>query len=258
MNHYLPKKAEILYSEQHPFDKKLFRIKASLDFTPGQFVEISLPGIGEFPVSICSSPSEKEYFEICVKKVGRVTSYLMNFGEGDFIGFRGPLGNGFPMEKVRGEDVVVVAGGLGILPLRSFIKESIRRKWCNSLKILYGVREPDEMLFRNELEEWAGEAEVIEVFEKGGKRQGYVSDLIEEAELNGNEIAFVCGPPAMFVPVVTKLLNEGLKEERIFLSLERRMKCGIGKCGHCIVGGNKYTCIDGPVFSYAEYKKIKL
>ncbi|RLF47811.1 MAG: oxidoreductase [Thermoplasmata archaeon] len=254
MNPYLPIPAKIVDCQQFPFEKKLFRIKASIDFIPGQFVEVSLPGIGEFPVSICSAPSEKDYFEICIKRIGRVTSYLFKFGRGDFVGYRGPFGNGFPMEETKGKDVVVVAGGLGILPLRSFIKECIYKEFCKSLKILYGVKEPDDMLFRNELEEWKEYAEIIEVFEKGGERQGYVSDFIKDANLNGNEIALVCGPPAMFEPVVEKLLNEGIKEEKIFLSVERRMKCGMGKCGHCIMGGKYYTCIDGPVFKYTDFK----
>ena len=258
MNSYVPRKAKILHCEKYPFDKKLFRIEAEIDFIPGQFVEISLPGVGEFPVSICSPPYEKRYFEICVKKVGRVTSYFFKYEKGDFIGYRGPFGNGFPIEKLKGEDVVIVAGGLGILPLRSFIMESLYKKWCRSLKILYGVKEPKDMLFRNELQKWRENAEIIEVFEEGGNRQGYVSDFIEEANLNGNEVALVCGPPAMFEPVVKNLLKEGIQEEKIFLSLERRMKCGVGKCGHCIIGGSYYACIDGPIFSYARCKKLML
>ncbi|RLF50756.1 MAG: hypothetical protein DRN11_04100, partial [Thermoplasmata archaeon] len=239
--------------KEYPYDKKLFKIRASLEFIPGQFVEISLAGIGEFPVSICSPPYEKEYFEICIKKVGRVTSQLYKLKEGDYIGYRGPFGNGFPMEELEGKDVVAIAGGLGILPLRSFIKEALHKNLCNSLTILYGVREPLDMLFKDELKEWSKKAKIIDVYEKGGKRKGYVSDFIDEANLKGNEYVLVCGPPAMFKPVINQLKKNGIEEEKIFLSIERRMKCGIGKCGHCIVNGF-FVCQDGPVFKYPILK----
>ncbi|RLF52906.1 MAG: oxidoreductase [Thermoplasmata archaeon] len=257
MNHYLPEKAEIIDCKEFPYEKKLFRIKANIDFIPGQFVEISLAGIGEFPVSICSAPHEKGYFEICVKKLGKVTSQLFKLNESDFIGYRGPFGNGFPINELKGKDVVIVAGGLGILPLRSFIKEALHNNFCNSLTILYGVKEPLDMLFKEELKEWREKAKVIDVYEEGGKRKGYVSDFIDEANLKGNEYALVCGPPAMFKPVINQLKKNGIENEKIYLSIERRMKCGIGKCGHCIVGGEYYTCIDGPVFNYKAYKKAE-
>jgi len=254
MNPHLPMKGRIVKCITYSQDKKLFRIEANIDFIPGQFVEISIAGVGEFPVSICSAPHEKNFFEICVKKVGRATSYLFSMEEGAFIGYRGPFGNGFPIEKLKGEDILIIAGGIGILPLRSFIKEIIHEKDYGKIKILYGAKEPPAMLFRDELNEWRKKAEITEVFERGSEKQGLVSDVIAEVEIQGNEYALICGPNAMFNPVVKKLIEKGIEEERIFLSVERRMKCGIGKCGHCVFGGSYYTCTDGPVFSYADYK----
>lgn len=256
MNIYLPKKTEIIGVRAFPFNKKLFIIDANLHFIPGQFIELSIPGIGEFPVSICSAPYEKKV-EFCIKKMGRVTSYLFKLNKKDIIGYRGPFGNGFPMNELKNKDIVVIAGGIGILPLRSFIKEIIHNDDFNTLKILYGAKEPDDMLFRDEIKKWRRHAMVLEIFEKGGGRTGLVSDLINEAEIEGNEYAIVCGPPAMFVPVIKKLIKGGIEEDKIFLSVERRMKCGIGKCGHCIAG-SYYVCIDGPIFRYSQFKSILL
>ncbi len=253
----MPVRERVIECKSFP-GKKLFKIESDIDFTPGQFVEISVAGVGEFPISICSAPYEKGFFEICVKKIGRITSFIFNIKEGDVVGVRGPYGNGFPMDKLEGKDILIVAGGIGILPLRSFIKEMIYRKRYKSMKILYGAREPADMLFRDELEEWKKYAEVDEIFERGGERNGLVSDIIEEVEIQGNEYALICGPHAMFKPVIKKLIKKGIDEEKIFLSIERRMKCGVGKCGHCIFGGNYYACIDGPIFRYDEYKHVIL
>jgi len=253
INHQKPKKAEIMECYEISYDKKFYKIEASLDFKPGQFVEISLAGIGEFPVSIASPPYRKDYFEICIKRVGRVTSYLYRMKEGDFIGVRGPYGNGFPIERIIGEKIVIIAGGIGIIPLRSFIKETIMRKWHTSLKILYGAKDPENMLFKDEIEDWKKHAEVIEVFERGGGRKGLVSEFVGDVNIMGDEYVFVCGPPAMFKPVGEKLIEKGVDKKNIFFSVERRMRCGIGKCGHCIFGGKYYTCTDGPVFSYENF-----
>lgn len=258
INHHKPKKAEIIECSKISHDKKYYKIKPSLDFNPGQFVEISVAGIGEFPVSIASPPYIKDYFEICIKKVGRVTSYLYNLKEGDFIGYRGPFGNGFPMEKIKGKNVVVIAGGIGIIPLRSLINETIKKKIHSSLKILYGASDPENMLFREEIREWRKHAEVMEVFERGGERTGLVSEFVGDADIKGDEYVFVCGPPAMFKPVGEKLIEHGIDKKNIFLSIERKMKCGVGKCGHCIFGGKYYACIDGPVFSYDKFMHATL
>ncbi|HDN50604.1 MAG TPA: hypothetical protein ENG06_02385 [Thermoplasmatales archaeon] len=254
-NPYTPVKGRIIHCVQFPFEIKLFRVEASLEFTPGQFVEISLPGVGEFPVSITSPPHERGWFEIGIKKVGRVTSYAFSLGTGDCMNYRGPFGTGFPLEKMRGKRVVLVAGGLGILPLRSFIKEVLHTRWCESLTILYGMKSPEHMMFRDELKEWARQAEIIDVYEYGGERTGLVSNFIEYTHILGDEIVLMCGPPAMFKPAVKNLMKRGITPDNIFISLERRMKCGIGTCGHCIIDGQLYACTHGPVFQYSKCER---
>lgn len=250
-NPYLPVRGKVIHCVQFPFEIKLFRVEASLEFTPGQFVEISLPGVGEFPVSITSPPHEREWFEVGVKNVGRVTSYAYTLEEGDYIDYRGPFGTGFPLEKMKGKRAILVAGGLGILPLRSFIKEALHTRWCKSVTLLYGMKNPEHLLFRDELEEWAHRAEIIDVYEYGGRRTGLVSNFIEHVHIMGDEIVLMCGPPAMFKPAAENLMKKGMDPDNIFVSMERRMKCGIGTCGHCIIGGHLYACTHGPVFPYA-------
>lgn len=248
----MPLKGTIVHTKIFPFEKKLFRIVGPLSFIPGQFVEVSLPGIGECPISITSPPFESGMFEICIKKIGRATSYLYNMGEGCVIGYRGPFGNGFPIDKVKDCHVAVVAGGLGILPLRSFIKQALMTHWCSELTILYGAREPDDMLFKEELQQWKRDATVIDVCERGSERTGFVSDFIKCISISGDEVVFMCGPPAMFRPVGERLIAAGIDSNNIFVSLERRMKCGIGTCGHCVVDGSWYVCSDGPVVPYTK------
>ncbi|MEM1513346.1 MAG: FAD/NAD(P)-binding protein [Candidatus Thermoplasmatota archaeon] len=253
MNPLMPVKGKII-EKRKINDKKFLRIEAeNFNFIPGQFVEISLAGIGEFPISICSPPYEKNFFEICIRKVGRATSFFYNIDEIDYVFYRGPYGNGFPMEKLKGKNIVAIIGGLGILPLRSFIKEAIHSKIYNQIKILYGARSKDEIIFPEEIEEWKKHAEVYEIFEKEGEKRGFVTELLNDIVFDGDEYLLICGPPAMFKPVIEKAIKRGANEENIYLSVERRMKCGIGKCGHCIVG-SYYACIDGPVFEYVKYK----
>jgi len=251
-NPYAPLIGNIIRCTQFPFELKLFRIEASLDFTPGQFVEISLPGAGEFPISITSPPHERGWFEIGIKRAGRCTSYAFSLDEGDRIHYRGPFGTGFPLEKLRGKRVVLVAGGLGILPLRSFMKEALHTGWCRSVTLLYGMKNPQHLLFQDELKEWARQAEVVDVYEHGGKRTGLVSNFIEHVQIMGDEMVLMCGPPAMFKPAVKNLVKKGISPDNIFISLERRMKCGIGTCGHCIIHGHLYACTHGPVFPYSR------
>jgi NAD(P)H-flavin reductase len=256
VNHYHPLTGIISDILEYPFDKKVFRIAEPLAFIPGQFVEVSLAGIGEFPVSITSPPHEKRWFEIGIKKLGKVTSFLFTMAKGSAVGYRGPFGNGFPMEKLLGEYVVVIAGGLGILPLRSFIKEALYKKSCSSLTILYGAHNPDDLMFIDEFDAWRTGATVIDVCERGRKTTGRVTDFIECASITGSEKVVMCGPPAMFEPAVKKLREAGIGIENIFVSLERRMKCGVGTCGHCLINGERQICREGPVLPYTECIRV--
>jgi sulfhydrogenase subunit gamma (sulfur reductase) len=237
----------------------------SLDHHPGQFVEVSLLGMGEAPISISSSPSRsKDSFELCVRKVGDVTQAIHRLQPGDMLGVRGPFGRGFPYEKFRGKDILFAPGGLGLAPLRSLINQVLdERALYGRVLILYGARNPSELLFKNELEAWSqrNDVELMLTVDRGDENWkghvGVITTLFRDVSVYPrNTIAITCGPPVMYRFVLMELLGKGISEGNIYLSLERRMKCGIGKCGHCQIN-NIYACQSGPVFSYTEIKGLE-
>lgn len=248
--------------------EKLFRIVLpdgeALNHDPGQFVQVSLFGVGEAPVSICSSPTQLESFELCVRRVGRFTTALHWLKPGDEIGIRGPFGVGFPVIPLEGNDVILIAGGLGIAPLRSLIHYIIdNRRDFGKVDILLGCRDPESMLFCDELEFWRKRLDInfsCSVDRAAPDWQGNVgliTALIPGVHLEPlKTVAVVCGPPVMYRFVIQELLKKGIAERHIYLSLERHMKCGLGKCGHCQIE-NLYCCRDGPVFNYAEIKNLQ-
>jgi len=266
---FLPDKARIVSVRKMTALEKLFTIELpqgkSLGHRPGQFVEISCLGIGEAPISISSSPSRSNgVFEICVRKVGDLTTALHRLGPGDRIGVRGPFGRGFPIEKFRGKDMLFAPGGLGLAPLRSLINQVLdERALFGRVIILYGARNPDELLFKDELQAWA-EREDLELHltvDRGDENWkghiGVITTLFKDISINPrNTVAVTCGPPVMYRFVLMEMLGKGLSEGNIYLSLERRMKCGVGKCGHCQIN-HIYTCQSGPVFSYREIKGLE-
>ena len=237
----------------------------SLGHRPGQFVEVSVFGVGEVPISISSSPSRSNgTFEICVRKAGDVTNALHRLNEGDHIGIRGPFGRGFPVEKFRGKDILFAPGGLGLAPLRSLINQVLdERAMFDRVTILYGARNPSEMLFKEELEEWRNrsDVELLVTVDKGDENWvgnvGVITTLFKKISINPrNTIGVTCGPPVMYRFVLMEFFGKGLSEGNIYLSLERRMKCGVGKCGHCQIN-NVYACQSGPVFPYLEIKGLE-
>ncbi len=248
--------------------EKLFRIvlpdQAALDHDPGQFVQVSLFGVGEAPISLCSSPTLQGAFELCVRKAGRVTSALHRLKVGAEVGIRGPYGVGFPVVPLEGNDVLLVAGGLGLAPLRSLIHYLIvNRRDFGRIDILLGCRDPESMLFCAELAEWRRRIDLnfnCSVDRAAPEWQGnigLITRLIPGVSLDPlKTIAIACGPPVMYRFVVDELLKKGIPESHIYLSLERHMKCGVGKCGHCQID-NIYCCQDGPVFNYRWVKKLK-
>jgi len=232
---------------------------------PGQFVEVSILGVGEAPISISSSPSSsRNSFEICVRRVGRLTNVIHELAPGDQIGIRGPFGNGFPVERFRGKDLLLAPGGLGLAPLRSLINEVIDdRGNFGRLIILYGARHPTELLFVDELEVWKKQDDVelhltVDRPNAGWKGNvGVITTLFSEIQVHPrNTVAVTCGPPVMYRYVIMEFLGKSISEGNIWLSLERRMKCGVGKCGHCQME-DTYTCLEGPVFPYARIKHLK-
>lgn len=236
-----------------------------LGHRPGQFVEVSVLGVGEAPISISSSPSRSsKSFEICVRRVGDVTSALHSLKPGDRVGIRGPFGRGFPFEKFRGKDLLFAPGGLGLAPLRSLINQVIdERAMFGRVVILYGARNPGELLFKDELKRW-DEMEDVELYltvDRGDDswtgNTGVITTLFRNISVYPrNTVAATCGPPIMYRFVMMELFGKGISEGNIWLSLERRMKCGVGKCGHCQIN-NVYACQSGPVFSYKEIKGLE-
>lgn len=266
---YLPTMARIAHVRPMTEIESLFTLELpnglSLNHAPGQFVELSVLGVGEAPLSISSSPSRSNgVFELCVRRVGQVTGALHDLEPGDSVGIRGPFGRGFPVSRFRGKDLLFLPGGLGLVPLRSLINQVLDdRGNFGRVIILYGARQPSELLFQDEVDTWRsrGDVEVqVTVDRADGSWSGHVgviTTLIPGVQLNpANTVAFTVGPPVMYRYVLMELLGKGLREGNIWLSLERRMKCGIGKCGHCQIN-HLYACLDGPVFPYSQIKRLE-
>lgn len=251
--------------------EKLFHVRIcdraereNFSFLPGQFVMVELPGCGEVAISISSSNSNQEFLELCIRDVGRVTGMLHRLREGAYVGIRGPFGTHFPMEEMVGANVLLIAGGLGIVPLRSpiFWVNEHRRDY-DDVSILYGTRDPSQILFDYHSEEWRRiyDLRMLTIVEHPDARWdgpvGLITDLFSEVPIDpGNTYAVVCGPPVMFKFVCGHLSNLGLPRQRMFVSLERRMHCGMGKCCRCNVGST-FTCLDGPVFDYWTVMNLK-
>jgi len=236
----------------------------SLGHQPGQFVEVSILGVGEAPISISSSPSRSNgTFELCVRKVGDLTGVMHTLKAGDTVGVRGPFGRGFPIERFRGKDMLFAPGGLGLAPLRSLINQVLdERGNFGRVIIAYGARDPGELLFKDELERWGqrSDVELHQTVDRGDETWsgpvGVITTLFPKIDVHArNTVAVTIGPPVMYRFVLMELLGKGLSEGNIWLSLERRMKCGVGKCGHCQIN-HLYTCQSGPSFSYAEIKHL--
>ncbi len=239
--------------------------REAFNFKPGQFVELTVFGLGEAPFSIPSSPNNKDYFELCIRNVGNVSGALHKMKEGDKVGIRGPFGKGhFPYEEMKDNNVVIVAGGLGMAPVRSLIKYVLEnRDDYKRVIIIYGSINPDYLLYKDELEEWQKRDDVevrLTVDEPCEGWQGEVgvcTNLIPGIDCPVDEsYVVVCGPPVMYKFVIKELEKKCFKPEKVFLSLERRMECGVGKCNHCHIG-DKMTCVDGPVFSLWEIRNLK-
>ncbi len=263
INPYIPRKVEILKILEESRDVKTLRLDVKgLRHKPGQFMELSVFGYGEIPVSISSSPTIEDYIDLSVKNVGSVTSAVHEAEPGDTVGVRGPYGRGFPVKEMGESDLLFVGGGIGLAPLRSFI-DYIRdeREGYGDVSILYGARTADDMVFRQEYDDWQSmfDLHLIADVESEGwyGRVGFVNELLKDVSHEiKNTYAIVCGPSVMMKSVVKDLKSMQLPDEQIILSFERRMKCGIGKCGHCNIGG-RYVCIDGPVFRYNEVRSYR-
>jgi NAD(P)H-flavin reductase len=270
-NEYIPETAKLIRKEKMTKFETLFefefeneQIRRAFDYHPGQFMQLSIFGIGEAPFSISSTPTRVGRLEFGIRRTGDVTKAIHNLELGDTIGLRGPYGNGFPMRKLRGKNILFVAGGIGLVPLRSVINfVADRRTEYGDVTIMYGACLPEERVFVNELENvWPKvpnfdvNQTVDECRETWQGNVGVVTTLFDKVDVDSsNTVALICGPPVMYKFVVADLLKLGFGRDEILLSLERRMKCGIGKCAHCQVG-HKLTCMDGPVFTYFEAERL--
>ncbi|MHA1254772.1 MAG: FAD/NAD(P)-binding protein [Promethearchaeota archaeon] len=237
----------------------------NFNYIPGQFAEISIIGKGECPIGIASSPTEEGTIKFTIKRMGTVTSSFHNREVGDIVGVRGPCGNGWPLEEMKGKNIVVIGGGFAFSTLRSlvlYLLDEKYRKDYGDITVIYGNRDSSEVLYQDVLEEWQKRDDIkvvltIDREEEGWpEKVGYVAPIVKEvAPSADNAVAVVCGPPIMIKTTITVLEELNFKDEQILNSLEMRMKCGVGKCGRCNIG-NKYVCVDGPVFSLAELKKL--
>lgn len=265
---YVPRAGKVVDAKQFTEREKWYKIELEdgrgLHYKPGQFVEVSVFGIGEAPISICTAPDGSGTFELCVRAVGDLTRRLHQLDAGGAMGIRGPFGNGFDMSQIHGQDILFVAGGLGLAPCRSFIQAALLdRDKFGDVTVLYGARTPGEMLFHDDLADWAKRSDVdlrITVDrpdEQWVGNVGVITTLFRDISIDPNKTAvFIIGPPVMFKYAVMEVLAMGVPEAKILCSLERRMKCGLGKCGHCQIR-DVYVCQDGPVFNYAQVKRLR-
>jgi NAD(P)H-flavin reductase len=251
---------------------KTFRLKfisegegEAFNFKTGQFGEYTVFGEGESTFCIASPPTRKGYIECTFRQVGRATTALANCDEGDTVGFRGPYGNIFPIEEWKGKNLLFIAGGIALPPMRSVIWNCLDlREDYNDITILYGARTVDDLVYKYELEEWKKRTDIklITTVDPGGETPdwdgeiGFVPTVLEKmAPVSKNTIAIVCGPPIMIKFTFPVLDKYGFTDDQIYTTLENRMKCGVGKCGRCNVG-RVYVCKDGPVFTRAQLRQL--
>lgn len=241
--------------------------RSDFTFLPGQFVMLELPGIGEAPFSISSSPVRHGNIELCIRAAGNLTCFLDKVERGTRAGISGPFGTCFPMEQMEGQDIILIAGGMGIVPLRSAISAVLEnRSRYNRVDIMYGAKTPKELLFTYQYDMWRQfDLDLGITVDQGDENWdgpvGVITNLLEERiqgpdNLAQNTYAIVCGPPVMFKFVCDMLIKAGMPMRKIFVSLERRMHCGRGKCCRCNIGST-YTCLEGPVFDYWSVMNLK-
>jgi sulfhydrogenase subunit gamma (sulfur reductase) len=267
---YNPREAEIIAVRDLTPDEKLFSLRMGdnslLGHLPGQFVQLSIPGFTEAPISVASSPTRKSCFDLAIRRAGSLTAEMHRKVPGDTVGIRGPFGSSFELSTLQGKDLLLISGGCGLAPLRSLIQ------YCQDcpdefgrIEIIYGARNPDALLFKDDLAEWRsssmfGCSITVDNVMEGDcfyGSVGLIPALITSLEIAPeNSIAVVVGPPPMYRAVIEELKKKGLTGSSIILSLERNMRCGVGKCGHCTIE-HLYCCIDGPVFRLDRIEGVR-
>jgi len=237
--------------------------KEELLFETGQFIELLVPGVGESPFTPSSKPAVKDVIEVSVMRVGKVTERIHTLKKGDTVGLRGPFGTGYPIEEFKGHEVLVVGGGCGFAPLRSLMYEFFEHSG-EFKKLLFrgGCKTPKDFLYKKEIESWArrDDLDVVLTVDEGDEKWkgnvGVVTTILDNLPMDcSGGIAVVCGPPIMMKFATMKLQSLGFKDRNIYLSMEKNMSCGLGKCGHCRIG-TYYACKDGPVFRFDTINKF--
>ncbi len=264
--YWLPHQAMVRRTRRLASRIKLLKLemstKAAFSYFPGQFIQLSVFGYGEAPISICSSPENSNVFELCIRDAGNLTHAAHDLEPGDRAGVRGPFGHGFPMNQLKGKNILVIAGGIGIAPLRSLIQTTMANPGdYGGISVFYGAKKPADLLFIDELENLNAEDRlnlstiVDEPDRQWPGRTGVVTDPLHEFKIGDpeNTAAVIAGPPVMYRFVLMKLLEKEIPEDQIYFTLERRFECGMGKCGHCRLD-DVYVCRDGPVFSYSDLR----
>ena len=267
---YLPRLARITEVRDETPDTRTYALRlhdgsgpGTMSFAPGQFLELSVFGRGEAPFCIASSPTRPQALEVTVRRTGQLTDALHTLGPGDELGLRGPCGNGFDLGSARGKDLVFVAGGIGLPPLRGLIWNVLdERDHFGRVTVLYGARTPSDLVYKNELADWQRRDDLellvtVDRAEPGWEGNvGMVPILFDMTELRpASSLVYVCGPPIMINFVVQDLLMRGFAEDAVISTLERMMQCGVGKCNHCAIG-HRYVCRDGPVFTYRQIREM--
>jgi NAD(P)H-flavin reductase len=268
-NPYLPDIATIEEIIQETPNIKTFRVVLNdetrmqeFDFDPGQVGQLSVFGVGESTFVINSPPTRKEHLQFSVMQVGEVTTRLHSLQKGDQVGVRAPLGNSFPIEDMKGKDILIVGGGIGMAPLRTLLLTVLdRRDEYGDITVIYGARSPQDLCYTYEFDMWQSQGAnlvltVDREFPDWDGRVGFVPTVLtEEAPNPQNKVAITCGPPIMIKFVLKGLKDLGFEDEQIITTLEKRMKCGVGLCGRCNIGTH-YVCVDGPVFTYGQLKAL--
>lgn len=273
-NIYLPHSAIVKEIISETPDIKTFRLtfederlQKSFTYLPGQFVEFSVYGAGEAPFCLASSPTRPGQIKCTIKKMGKVTQAIHDLEVGERVGIRGPYGNGFPLKELRGKNLVLVGGGIGLAPLRSLIQNILdKRDEYGDLLIIYGARSTEDLVYQKELQEWQNSpgVKMVLTVDPGGEDQkwqgeiGFVPTILEKVNPSpDNRMLITCGPPIMIRYVLLGATEKmGYRPQQIITTLEMKMKCGLGKCGRCNIG-RVYVCKDGPVFTYQQLKDLK-
>ncbi|KPK97791.1 MAG: oxidoreductase [Omnitrophica WOR_2 bacterium SM23_72] len=264
-NIYQPVEAilEDVIEESPTIKTFVLRPKVPFSFRTGEFIELTVPGLGEAPFTPSSDPQVKEKIDVTIMSVGTVTSKLHTMGKGEVLGLRGPYGKGYPLQEFKGKDVLIVGGGVGLAPLRSLLFALFAEiEDYNKVVLRYGARTSTDIIYKSSLPEWAKmkKVNVVTTVDVGDPKWkghvGLVTTILKDLPVSlKRAVSVVCGPPIMMKFVTLKLLEIGFKPQDIYLSMEKNMSCGLGKCGHCRLG-KFYVCKDGPVFTYEELKYL--